>query len=165
MSMKIRSGGFTLIELMVVVAVVGTLSVAGVGLFYRALRGTSKTESYKELEQNVVLVMNILERHIRNSRTVLAVGGGECPATGATLSILGFDGGTTLFGLTAEGAVASNGSEISASSISILDLEFICTRQAGAPDQITINLTAEFMSGGELSTERSYTSIVGLRNY
>src|SRR5437762_507899 len=104
--------GFTLLELLVVLAVVAILTLAGVGLFYRSLRGSSEASSLKELEQNAQLIVSVLDRHIRNARQVTDVGGTDCPGTGDSLTILGFDGRTTTFDLTSNGRVASNGAEI-----------------------------------------------------
>lgn len=45
------SRGFTLIELMIVISVLGILSVASTELFYRTLRATNRAESIAEVDR------------------------------------------------------------------------------------------------------------------
>lgn len=160
-----KNKGFTLLELLVVITVVAVISVAGVGLFYQALRGGGKAQALKELDQNAQLVINLMEFHIRNARDIVDVSGADCPATGDSLSITGFDGLVTTYDLTAEGKIASNGAEISSQSVEVTNLVFECTRQTGTPDQVMITFTVGYKVGTEVIDERDYTSVVGLRNY
>lgn len=156
--------GFTLMELMVVITVISLLSVTAVGLFYQTLRGGSRAAYLKELDQNAALVINVLEGHIRNAREVSAVGASSCPGTASTLSIIGLDGRVTQFSLT-NGKVASNGGEISSSTITISNLSFTCLRNEGIPDQVTISFLAQYIINSTVVDQKTYTSTVGLRNF
>jgi prepilin-type N-terminal cleavage/methylation domain-containing protein len=159
-----KHNGFTLLELLVVITVVALLSVSAVGLFYQTLRSGSKTDNIKELDQNALLAMNVMSQQVRNARKVSAVGAGTCPGVATTLSLTGSDGRTTQFSLSS-GKIASNGAEISATSITISNLSFTCARQNGVPDQITISFLAQLLQNGSVVEQKTYTSVVDLRNF
>ncbi len=157
--------GFTLMELAVVIGVMSIVGLASVAIFYRALRGTNKSDTIKRVNQNSQLVLEVMSRFIRNAKRVQAVGMGDCPGTSNNITLLGSDDKTVQFTLQ-NGRVASNGSYISDPSVLISNLQFSCTRTSGAPDSIQINFnTVATASANDAQTVQDYNTTINLRSY
>lgn len=62
-----KIGGFTLIEMLVVVSSLALLTVVGSNLFFGSLFGSKKTESIKEVRQNGEYALKVIEETIKNS--------------------------------------------------------------------------------------------------
>jgi len=66
--------GFTLIEILMVVFLLGIIVVIGSNLFFSILKGASKAEITKEVKQNGDYAMNVMERHLRNANSIESCG-------------------------------------------------------------------------------------------
>lgn len=155
--------GFTLIELIVVVAIMAVSLTATVGLFTQSFRSGGTTERVVLVEENMRQSMDVMERMIRNASRVESVGGDVCPGTGSSLSILNRDNNTTTFSLS-DGQIASNGAVLSGGKVVVESLEFQCIRNSGAPDKVEIAVQARADVDDEGDTV-SYERNVDLRNY
>lgn len=159
-----KNKGFTLMELMLTVGILGMITVTVTAMFFRAFRGSSKTDTVVTLDQNAQLSLSLMERFVRNGKGV-TVNGGECPASGDSLEIANWDGGETIFNLS-NGQIASNGAVVNEEIVVVSNLNFSCVRIEGIPDQITITFDAQRSdAGGGAETTASYKSVVSLRNY
>lgn len=78
----IRQNGYTFIELVVVVALVGLLSLGLVSIFFASLRGTSYAKAEAEVKSQGDQAITLMERNIRN-----AVAAPECPPDGSSVTI------------------------------------------------------------------------------
>jgi prepilin-type N-terminal cleavage/methylation domain-containing protein len=67
---KKNQAGFTLIEILVSVTVMGILSVLIAQVFFTTVRSNTKTELIKELKQNGDYSMGVLTRMIQNAKSV-----------------------------------------------------------------------------------------------
>jgi len=67
------NGGFTLMELLVVVAVMGILITAGTQIFYRSIRGSSRVELSKTFDAGAEHIVNTLNRSL-SEVSILTVG-------------------------------------------------------------------------------------------
>ncbi len=155
--------GFTLMELVVVVAVMAVALAATAGLFTQSFRSGSKTEKIVLVEENMRQSMDIMERMIRNASKIESVGGGVCPGSGQSLTILNTDNDTTIFSLS-DGQIASNGAALSGDKVVVESLQFQCIRNSGAPDKVEINTQAR-ADVDEEGDIVEYTRNVDLRNY
>jgi len=81
--------GFTLIEILIVVGVLGVIVGAGSTMFFSVLRGSTKTKVLQMVKQNGDYAISVMERMIRNARSI---SGG-----GSSITIVNPDGGTTTF--------------------------------------------------------------------
>lgn len=88
MAMK-KEKGFTLIEILMVVFLLGIVVVIGSNLFFSILKGASKAEVEKEVKQNGDYAMNVMERMIRNAQ--------NCSEASGILTITNPDGNWTEF--------------------------------------------------------------------
>ena len=73
--MKMKNKGYTLIEMMVAVAVFTLVIAAPTGFFVTALKGQQKTLSSQELSANVSYVLDYMSRALRMAKKDLA---GDC---------------------------------------------------------------------------------------
>jgi len=151
-------------ELMLTIGILAVIIITVTAMFFRAFRGSSKTDTVVTLDQNAQLTLAVLERFVRNAQSV-TIGGLECPVSGNSLEVANWDGGTTTFALS-DGRVASNGGAISEAIVTISNLSFSCVRVEGVPDQVVITFDAQRDDvGGGAETSASYHSVVDLRNY
>jgi len=90
--------GFTLIETLLVVFVLGIVLVIGGGLFFNIMKASTKVEVEKEVKQNGEYTLAIMERIIRNSSNISLCGWEE-------LVITNQDGELTKFRLVTDGDV------------------------------------------------------------
>lgn len=155
--------GFTLMELVVVVAIMAVSLTAAVGLFTQSFRSGGKTERIVLVEENMRQSIDVMERMIRNASKVESVGGDVCPGTGTSLTILNRDNGTTTFSLS-DSQIASNGAALSGDKVVVESLQFQCVRNSGAPDKIEIDVQARADTEEEGDTV-TYERNVDLRNY
>jgi len=92
--MEMKKNGFTLIEIMVVVGILGIIAAIGSGAFFSILRGSTKTKTLQMVKQNGDYAISVMGRMIRNARKI------EFPTiTGESsfITIKNPDGGTTTF--------------------------------------------------------------------
>lgn len=75
-----RKAGFTLIEILVVIAIFAILALVGTDLFSSVLRGSNKAQVQSEIKQNGQVVLNTIERYVRSS-TNAAVSGNKLTLT------------------------------------------------------------------------------------
>lgn len=70
---KIRQSGFTLLEMVVSIAIVGLLSTVLSQVFVTTLRTNTKTELLKDAKQNGELAMETMVRLIQNAKSVTSL--------------------------------------------------------------------------------------------
>lgn len=148
--------GFTLIELLVVISILALSLTATVGLFSQTFRSGSKTEQVVLVEENMRQSLDVMERMIRNAREIV-----DC--SGSSLEIKNPDNDMSTFTLI-DGKVASNGAALSADKVVVESLQFNCTDNTGAPNQVQIDIQARAQVKEEGDTV-SYERTVDLRNY
>jgi len=97
--MKITNGkkarlGFTLVELLVVMAIVGILSTVIISILFSVLRGTNKTNSVTLIRQNGNYALNQMTRIVRSGTSISTAT--PCNGVpGQRLDINQLDGSTT----------------------------------------------------------------------
>ncbi|MDQ3098434.1 MAG: type II secretion system GspH family protein [bacterium] len=79
--------GFTLIEILVVIAIVGVLTGITSDIFIQIVRGSNKANVVTEIKQNGDNVLNQLERTIRNAEEITAMGGSNTSWTTVSTSV------------------------------------------------------------------------------
>lgn len=151
---KARRSGFTLLEILVSMGIIGLLSVVMTQTLYTTARSNTKTEILKEVKQNGDFVIDVMSRMIRSSLSVTS----SCSSAGTTtssLTITNPDGRSTTFGCLADSGVTRVASTSSArtdfltnsgvtaggSDCSSSSLRFVCTGSPGAATSVQIKLT------------------------
>lgn len=135
--------GFTLLEILVAMSVASVVGVLIIQVFFTTTRTNTKTELLKDVKQNGQYAMAIMERMIRNARSVDTV----CALSGTTVSSLTItnpDGNTTTFGCILDSGVtriasqsgSGNTDYITSSNVTLggatcadanNSLQFVCT--------------------------------------
>jgi prepilin-type N-terminal cleavage/methylation domain-containing protein len=168
--MEMKKSGFTLIEIMVVVGILGIIAVLGSGAFFSILRGSTKTKTLQMVKQNGDYAISVMERMIRNARVLIN------PTTNSTVSSITIknpDGGTTTFSCEGNPAtIASNGASLLSNVSKISNCNNIFEVNVGqvgikpAVVKINLNLTQSgTVSRPEDQAEVNFQTTVTLRNY
>lgn len=172
-----RTNGFTLIETLVVIFLMGIILVGGGGLFFNIMKGASKAEVEKEVKQNGNYAMAIMERMIKNSAT-----SGIILCDPNFLIVQSVDGGKTKFQLNIDKIASSSGEPLydnhlylTGDNVKVTSLTFACVRKPlASPDvkdirrvEISFSLTP---AGGSKEAPETYAEInfqtsVSLRNF
>lgn len=180
--------GYTLVELVVVIAISGILLVTAVSLFFTTLVGGGKTASGEYTKQAGGNALSQLTFLIRNSKKLIANPDGDiCQPSMNSIAVLNQDGSISLFssrtnsngnqGLavsTAVPATAGNSKFLTPTDIVMNSLTITCTPSSyglsgwdGSPPIVNISYTLQKGGGGlarDLVTVPFSTSIT-LRNF
>ena len=161
-----NQSGFTLIEILVVSAILLTVGVMVVQLLFSSLKGGSKSAILSTVKENGDYALTVMERMIRNSREVL------CSPT--SLTIKNPDGNQTTF--LCDGVNPTKIASISASATYYLTSDsvtvpcplFDCTQLTDK--KIGINFTvSQYLPGVtpklEETAQMDFQTTVTLRNY
>lgn len=149
---RLAGAGFTLLELLVSVTILGVIGTLVAQAFFTVFRINSKTEILQSVKQSGERTLLTMTRIIQNAQEVSI-----CPSDGVpldSLAIVNSDGGTTTFGCVLDGAVTRIAS-ISATNEFLTDshvtiggdacaassLAFECTTQSGEPSLVTISFS------------------------
>jgi prepilin-type N-terminal cleavage/methylation domain-containing protein len=71
--------GFSLIEVMISIAIIAVIGVISVAIFTQTLRTSSQTEILSKLKQNGEQAVNVMDDTIRNAEAVVCYGPSEIP--------------------------------------------------------------------------------------
>jgi prepilin-type N-terminal cleavage/methylation domain-containing protein len=163
--MEMKKTGFTLVEIMIVVGILGIIAVVGSGTFFSILRGSTKTKTLQLVKQNGDYAVSVMERMIRNAKSV---SGG-----GSSITITNPDGETTDFSCSGSPAtIASNSASLMSSEVKVNDCTNIFTVTPGEagirPAVVKINFSlsqAGTPSRPEEQTSVNFQTTITLRNY
>ena len=173
--------GFSLIELLVVITLVGIIGIIISQMFIINVRTQGKSEVIKEVKQNGDFVMSVMESMIRNSANVAV---SDCNTNTQKLTIINQDGLETTFDCSGS-SVASfsgvlqttpqatpTGSPLTNNKVAISDCTFriVCPTPPLYPKYVFINFSISYAGSGLTPTPGSYTNLnyqttVSLRNY
>lgn len=157
--------GYTLIELVVVAAILGIIGIVSVSLFLSTLSGGGKSSGTNEVRANGDYAITQMERMIRNAVRI----NGTCTDNMSSLSILNADGKTTTFSLL-NGRIASNSGYITAQSSQVSgSLDFDCFQPVdGSPGLVKITFLlnkANALTNRFENVEVEFSTSVQLRTY
>ncbi|MFZ5366307.1 MAG: PilW family protein [Patescibacteria group bacterium] len=162
-----RQNGFTLVEILVVVFLLGIIVIVGSNLFFSILKGASKAEIEKEVKQNGDYAMNVMERMVRNAQEILQNSDGQtCESSMNKIKIKNPDGGETEFAFTGT-RIASSGAYLTSENTALFSGAFSCD-QTRTPPVVTISFTLSQAGTKERPEEKaqaSFSTTVSLRSY
>lgn len=173
-----RCGGFTFIELVVAVGVLGIMATAGVAVFSRSLRGSSQVEMRRTLDDRARLILDSLARFLREGRVMTLTGQGRTAClgsgsiTGDSLVVRALDGLNTTFSISngqlssASGtSVVLNPTNVTVGRKSGLDYYFTWYCQYGIPDRLVMEFEATATGvEGESGISNDYILDLVMRN-
>lgn len=147
-----RQAGFTLLEMVVSIAIVALVATVLSQVFISTLRTNTKTEILKDMKQNGELALENMVRMIQNAQDITST----CESTGTSsqsITILNPDGKETSLGCLVDGTItrlastSAEGTEYLTSSnvtaggttCPASSIVFVCKGGAGVSPSITIS--------------------------
>lgn len=167
LSERSESNGFSLIEMLVVVAVFSLLAVITTQALIITLRGSKKSEANAKVRENVSYALSVMERQIRNSTgitscTTSAIDFKDQSSIGASFSCVSVSPSTI-------GYVASGSAQLRLTSddVDVTDCSFTCTAGTSTvPPAVTILISAKDSNPQSAETGSiTSTTKVMLRTY
>ena len=167
-----QQAGFSLIELLVAVAIIAGLGTILVQAFFTTTRSGIKVDKLTDVKQNGEYAMSVMERMIRNARSLTAL----CTSDGATaipsVAIFNLDGYQTTFactldsGVTRIASVSSFGTEYLTSKAVTLggtscdadSLAFYCTSIVQVPKSVKVTFQISQKGTSPDAFEKASTS-------
>lgn len=167
--MEMNRHGFTLLEMVVALAIIALLSTVLSSVFISILRTNTKTERLKDVKQNGEIALESMVRMLQGARQVTT----SCESTGTvvrSLSIVNSDGGTTTLECVSDGQsfrIASTSAQSTVyltsgnvtlggtSSCDQSTLAFTCFVASGVPSSVMISFS---LSQTGLPTGQAYES-------
>lgn len=162
-------GGFTLLELVVVAAVIGTLGTIAATVFISITRAYNKANVIAEIEQNGNLALTTMSNEIRNALSV--------SSTASGIEITNQEGDSVTFDFVAptpsdNGYITRNGSAITdtdaQTGVNIVACDFEVDSTVDPP-VVTLTITLEQPVGVpgriDFQAETELTTTVSLRTY
>lgn len=171
------SGGYTLMELLMVMAVILVVLGSGMTAFYRTLRGGTRADIDLALDSGTRQMMNssaYLIRHAeveslsaQDKEDCLAAGSGG--VTGTALVLRMVDGGETTLALVEDRLASSSAGLgdvfLAAEGLQLSDMSFKWNCQAGQKDKVEMSFTASWINeAGEASASKDFSFLEMVRN-
>jgi len=165
---KVEAGGFTLIEMMVAISILGIVAVIVSGFLLTTLSGSGKAEVNKEVRQNGNYALSVIEGLILNAINVgctppLTINITDINGQMATISC-----DTTNFKIASSSAAGSV--DLTASNVAVSNCNFTCASLTGGPTKVDILFTVSQKTSGLIPKPNEKMSIdfqseVMTRNY
>jgi prepilin-type N-terminal cleavage/methylation domain-containing protein len=160
--------GYTIIELLIVIVLLASISITATTLLFTSLGGSGKASGLAVVKQSGDQAIQLIERQIRGAGSV------SCPAVNQ-LTITDSDGITATFEIVNDvaagvdrvaysGPVFITSDELSASNFSC---SLISTGIQGEPDVVEVQFTLAIAPGGRPSeaVTETFRTRTSLRNY
>lgn len=173
--MNKKNIGYTLIELLIVVAILGTVGFTATQIFFTVLQSTAKADLTREVKQNGDYAISNMEKMIRNAKSVSCGSGAiilenfETPATQTTFNLSGTVPQQIASSSAFIGGASTSQGMLTNTKVSASALSFNCNSVAGKPDLVTISFTLSQANATAARPEErasmNFQTTVSLRNY
>ncbi len=143
MEVKKRFGGFSLVEVLVVLAVFAILGIVMSQSLLLILRNSRKSDTSNKVRESLDFAIASMERQLHNAIDV-----SPCPnANTATITVMDQGRQTYSFACTnigPAGYIASASARMTSTDISIVACSFVCSpASASVPTSVTIDIAAQ----------------------
>ena len=147
-----QKSGFTLIEMLIAIALFGLLGTIATTSLFNFLGGSAKSEIVKELKQTGDYAVSNMELKIRNARNASISSSSTCSGSGSGLKILNPDNTTTEFActsgvLTEQVVVAPSpqptpvAAQLTSQKVTVSACAFSCSENSFGNQTVTISFT------------------------
>lgn len=171
------NGGYTLIELTIVMVIMLVVGGLVVGIIASAFRGSTKTKITNDVAQSGNYAMSVITNIITNSQKFESfnslspvsgsinrcdtdpASGTSGPFSGDSLTVMGFDGGVTQLSCNPDGTMSSNSASLLDNSrVKATSCLFTCTQLSPfSPPRIDISFNLINISGQTLESQGAGT--------
>lgn len=169
-----KQKGFTIIEIIVVIGILGIIAAVGTNMFFTVISGSTKSKNLTTVKQNGEYALSVMERMIRNSSDVITNTDGQICESGMTkIKIINSDKEEIEFAFIDLGGnsyIASNSSRITSDQVKVTSGVFNCSSTGDFnPKTIVIDFTLDQNISPTPRIEEEATMdfrmTVGIRNY
>jgi len=170
-----KNKGFTLVEILVVVGILGIIAVVASTIFFTTLRSSGKTKVLTKVKQNGDYALSVMERLIKDSQEVVTNTDNKICESGMNyLKFKRADGNTIEFGCleegTANGRIASNSARLTSSEVKVDSCSFDCSWLGTKfyPKTVTIKFTLSQFGATVRPEEQAtinFQTTISTRNY
>lgn len=170
-----RQKGFTIIEIIVAVGILGIIAALGTNMFLTIMRGSTKSKNLTTVKQNGEYALSVMERMIRNSSDVITNSDGDICESGMTkIKIINSNKEETEFSFMDLGGssyIASNSSRITSDQVLVTNGVFDCDDSVGDfnPKTVVIDFTLDQNTSPAPRVEEevniNFKTTVTTRNY
>lgn len=140
--------GFTLIEILLYSAIVGTMLVLMVGFLWNIVLGNIKEASYQEVQQNARLALNKITQEIKKSDGLINPLAGDPPVSSLSLSMATSQLNPTIFDIDGGKLRITRGSlgssYLTSDQTIISNLQFTNLSYSDTPGTIRIEMTIDY---------------------
>ena len=168
-----HSSGYSFLELLIVIALVGTIGVVTSQVFIMGLRSQAKSEILKEVKQNGDYASAAMDTMIRNAIDIDNVSCNAPPTQ--QLSITTKDGALVTYDCSNPQIASRSGDPmvqlmLTSNKVAVSDCNFrvVCPTPPTSPKYVFFNFTIS-QAGADLAKEQQATlqfqSTISLRNY
>jgi prepilin-type N-terminal cleavage/methylation domain-containing protein len=136
---KKQNFGFTLVEILVVVGILGLIVVVASTIFFTTSKSSSKTKALTTVKQNGDYALSVMERLIRDSEEVITNSDNKvCESGMKKIKLKRIDGTTVEFACsgegTANGQIASNSARLTSDEVKVDSCSFDCSCPTAYPN-------------------------------
>jgi len=157
-----KKTGFTLIEILVVVGILGIIAAISTNMFFSVLQASTKTRVLSEVKQNGDYALNVMERTIRNAKSVTS--------NGNSITIVNPDDSSTTFSCS-NGNLTLDGASLISNKVEVQDCSVFSVvpgEEGVSPAVVTIDFTLSQAGTAARPEEQAaidFGITVTLRNY
>lgn len=142
--------GFTLIEMIVVISILGLVGAMATGFLFTSLMGNTRSEILKEVRHNGAYALGVMESLIINAKSV------SCP-TSTNILLTDFNDNQTNF-LCSENKISSKSAvldivtnfDLTGSTVTVSQCQFSCSASLGQPVKVAISFLVSQRGTGDL---------------
>lgn len=141
---KLKNCGFSLIEMIIVVSILGLIAVISSGFLLVSLMASNKAESTKEVRQNGNYALSVIEGLILNSSSVGCTGGSNeiwIKDLRDNLATVIYDSASKRIASFSGSLGVGTSTYLTGSNVTVSDCVFTCTQDLGRPTKVVINFS------------------------
>lgn len=157
--------GFTLIELIIYVAIIGVILVLMTGFLWNVIFGNVKETAYQEVQQNARFALAKITQETKKATGINSPLPGDSPSNSLSLAMAASSLNPTVFDITGGKLIITQGAsgpyELTSDQVIVSNLQFTNLSYPDTPGTIRIEITIDHTNPGN---RNEYEASVSLRS-